>query len=76
MNIDLTELEGVRGVEITRRGDTFEVTVGMDTLEFSPFEKVIQKELELFDEFPGLTFNFNITLADQAEAATSVLHAR
>ena len=73
--IDLSEVDGVRDVDISRNGNVFDVRVAMNTLEFEKFEKVVQKELELFDAFPGLTFNFDISLADQAELAESVLYA-
>jgi hypothetical protein len=75
VTIDLSEIDGVRDVDISRNGNVFEVRVAMNTLEFEKFEKVVQKEIELFDAFPGLTFNFDISLADRAELAESVLYA-
>src|SRR5437773_1922786 len=57
---DIQEIAGVDGVTIRRMGASYQVSVIMGTFAFESYEKVIQKELELFDALPGLDFVFNV----------------
>ncbi len=57
---DIEKMHGVVSVSARRDGDTVNVSVVMDNLEFGPFSAVAQKELEISDKFPGLRFNFDI----------------
>jgi hypothetical protein len=59
--IDLLTLNGVVDVFVRRDGSVLNVHVVLDDLEFSKFEKVIQKELELTEKFPHLRFRFNVS---------------
>lgn len=58
--IDLKDIDGVETVSIAQNGNVVEVTVVLDRLDFSSFQKVTRKEMELFDQFPGLRFEFNV----------------
>ena len=62
-------------MDISRAGDTVDVNVVLEELDFSAFEKVIQKELDLFDSFPELEFRFNVIPAEAIEEVPAILHA-
>lgn len=76
MTSDIEEMPGVVEVRVMRTGDTFDVFVVMENMEFGPFNAVIQKELELYAKFPRYTFNFDLTpvMALEPDPALS-LHA-
>lgn len=61
---DIEGLPLVRRVEIHQSGERYDVRVVMDRLEFSSFERVVQKELALYDNFPALNFSFDIVPLD------------
>jgi hypothetical protein len=69
---DIENIQGVTDVQIRQVNGAMEVNVVLDKLEFSVFEKVIQKELDLFDQFPDLQVRFNVV---PREEETAVLHA-
>ena len=69
---DIENIEGVTDVQIKHVDGALEVNVVLDKLEFSVFEKVIQRELDLFDRFPDLQVRFNVV---PREEETAVLHA-
>ncbi len=60
LNIELSAIKGVRDVDITSTAGGLEVNVVLNELEFSVFEQVIQKELDLFDQSPDLRAHFNV----------------
>ncbi|HYL73330.1 MAG TPA: hypothetical protein VEU96_03950 [Bryobacteraceae bacterium] len=68
---ELQGIEGVGAVRVTQSGNSYFVSVVMDTYEFSNYEKVIQKEMELFDKHASFKFNFNVTFAEQAAVGSS-----
>jgi hypothetical protein len=75
---EIQELAGVVDVKVTRRGDTFDVLVVMENTEFGPFEAVAQKKVNLYEDFPDYTFNFDfITAASlrQEQADMLAYHA-
>lgn len=69
---DIESIQGVTNVQVKRVGGALEVNVVLDKLEFSVFEKVIQKELDLFDKFPEMQVRFNVV---PREEETAILHA-
>jgi len=70
---ELENIQGVTGVEIDRQGDRYYVTVTLQDLEFSVFDKVIEQELALFDKYPNKSFNFDIM--PEYVKASSLLNA-
>jgi hypothetical protein len=66
---DIQEIDGVRDVSVSRTGDTFDVSVIIDSMEFSRFDAVVQKELQLYSEFPQFTFHFDINPSEDTDAA-------
>ena len=75
VTIELEEIVGVRDVKIQRNGNSFSVDVVVADLEFSTYEQVINKEIELFDRFPELSFEFNVMPASALEITPTVLYA-
>ena len=75
LNIELGEIEGVQAVAIKRSGNVVEVNVVLETLEFTSFQKVTQKEIDLFERFPGMDFEFNVVPSAALEETQPVLHA-
>ena len=67
---DIEQIAGVRGVSIKAIDGGLEVYVQLDKLEFSVYERVIQKELDLFDQFPDLKVKFDVApcIARELEA--------
>jgi hypothetical protein len=63
---ELQSIEGVGAVTVTQLGNSYLVNVVMDTYEFSNYDKVIQKEMEMFDKHPSFKFHFDVTFAEQA----------
>ncbi len=61
VKIDLEDINGVQWVDIQRDGNAFSVNVIVDELEFGSFEKITQREIELFDKYPDLSFSFQVT---------------
>jgi len=62
------ELEGMEGVHTVhieswrlRNFDYHLVEVVMQSLEFKTFEKIVQKEIDLFDAYKHDKFRFNIS---------------
>src|SRR4051812_37281048 len=64
---ELDELQAVCGTSVVRTGDHLRVTVILENMEFSRFEAIVQKELELYSRYPGLTFYFDIVAAAELE---------
>jgi hypothetical protein len=75
VTIELEEIAGVRDVKIQRSGNSFSVDVIVADLDFSTYEQVIKKEIELFDRFPELSFEFNVMPASSLEITPTVLYA-
>ena len=76
VNTEIEELPGVHSVAVKRNSQTsFVVDVVMETLEFSTYQKVIEKELDLFDQFPALTFEFNVVPLAAVQGTSPVSHA-
>lgn len=73
--MELEAIDGVRTVAVRKNGDLLNVNVVLDTLEFAAFEKVVQKELELFDTHPDLRVRFNIEPFSPTEDTAPALHA-
>jgi len=65
---EIEDIDGVQGVSIKQAGDSYAVNVVMETIDFDSFQKVVAKELELFDKYPGLRFDFNIDFAQNEES--------
>jgi hypothetical protein len=65
---EIEDIDGVQGVSIKQAGDSYAVNVVMETIDFESFQKVVAKELELFDKYPGLRFDFNIDFAQNEES--------
>lgn len=57
---DIENIQGVADVQIKQIDGALEVNVTLDNLEFSLFEKVMQKELDLYDQFPDMPVRFNV----------------
>jgi hypothetical protein len=76
MTIDLENIDGVGHVDVKELGDSiYSVNVSMATFEFSSYEKVIEKELELMKTIPDSKFNFNVTFAEATSHADLVTNA-
>jgi hypothetical protein len=73
MTGDIEEMAGVVAVTVKRTGDTFDVSVIMENMDFDPFRAVVEKELALDGTYPDLTFNFEI-LPKAALEEASALH--
>jgi hypothetical protein len=69
VKIDLEEINGIRRVEIQRQGNTVDVTVVVDELEFVSFSKITRQEMYLFDHHPELSFDFRVIPAAALENA-------
>ncbi len=65
---EIEDIGGVQGVSIKQAEDSYAVNVVMETIDFESFQKVVAKELELFDKHPGLRFDFNIDFAQNEES--------
>jgi len=63
---ELQEMHGVEGVEVTQSGNSYHVNVVMATYDFASYEKVIQKEMDLFNKHAGFRFSFNVTFSEHA----------
>jgi hypothetical protein len=65
---DIENIQGVVDVRVKQVNGVLEVSVVLENLEFPLFEKVTQKELDLFDQFPDMPVRFNVVpqQADQA----------
>jgi hypothetical protein len=72
---ELEEIVGVHSVQVERNGNDFMVEVTLHSLAFEIFERVIEKEIALFDEFPNLNFRFNIQPASVTEEHSPTFHA-
>lgn len=59
MTHDIEEMPGVVSVTVQRSGDVFDVMVVMEDTNFEQFNTVAQKKVDLYEDFPGHTFNFN-----------------
>jgi hypothetical protein len=68
LKMDLKHIPGVKAFDVTRTADYVRVDVVMETLEFSTFEGVVQKELEYSERFPRHNFQFSISAASEADA--------
>lgn len=75
LKIELEEIDGVRNVAVTRRGNELQVNVVLDTLAFAPFEKITAVEMDVFARFPDLNFEFNVLPAAAFQEITSTPHA-
>ena len=75
MEIEIREIEGVSSVHVVRDDDSIDVNVYLDTFEFDLFDKVVQEELSLTDEFPHIRFSFNIMPKTAIDADSSIRHA-
>jgi hypothetical protein len=74
LTMELKNIPGVRSVAIDRKGNQFDVSVVLETLDFAIFDQVVQREVYLFDEFPEFKFRFSILPADAIDDTLS-LHA-
>jgi hypothetical protein len=61
---EIEKMPGVVSVSAKRTGDTFDISVSMDTMEFEPFDRVVNYKLALYELHPGYVFNFDYQLAD------------
>jgi hypothetical protein len=76
MTNEIEEMPGVVSVAVKRMGDTFDVSVVMENMDFDPFNAVILKKVDLYDKFPDYHFNFELTPADALpKRAMLALHA-
>lgn len=75
MLTDIESLPGVVSVSAKRTGDTFDVSVVMENMDFEPYDAVIRKKVALFDAYPSLTFNFDLMPVDAIEAPAPSSHA-
>jgi hypothetical protein len=71
---ELEKIDGVGAVEINQSGNSYRVNITMDSYDFSKYERVIAKELEMFDKIPGSKFVFNVTFAEHAVLGDSALN--
>jgi len=74
LDIDLSGISGVQEVNITRKIDRLEVTVILNELDFVAFDKVIQKEVELFERFPQLKTRFEVLPAIAVSESPAFVH--
>jgi len=72
---ELKNIEGVAAVDISHVGGSYHVNVTMGTYDFPSYEKVIEKEMEMFDKGPGSKCVFNVSFAEHAAISDSVLNA-
>jgi hypothetical protein len=70
MTSEIEEMPRVIDVSVKRTGDTFDVFVAMENLDFAPFEAVLKKELALYEKYPQYAFNFDI---DSVEPEAALL---
>jgi hypothetical protein len=66
---DIEKIEGVLHAEVSRSGDTFDVSVLIDSMDFPKFDAVVQEELRLYVAFPQFTFHFDINPIENTDAA-------
>jgi hypothetical protein len=71
---ELQNINGVGGVQVVQSGNSYTVNVVMDTYDFSSYEKVIQKEMDMFDQRAGIKVNFNVTFAEHAAIGSPALN--
>lgn len=74
LTMELRNIPGVRNVAVNRSGNNFDVDVLLESLDFSVFDQVVNRELYLFDEFPEFNFRFSILPAVAVDEAPA-LHA-
>jgi hypothetical protein len=72
---EIENIAGVGSVEINQVGDSCQVNVTMETYDFSSYEKVIEKEMQLFDQNHGSKFVFNVTFAERPVSGSSASNA-
>jgi hypothetical protein len=76
MTSEIEDMPGVVSVTVKRAGDTFDVSVVMENMDFDPFNAVVLKKVDLYDKFPDYHFNFELTPADALpKRAMLALHA-
>ena len=68
---DIQDMAGVVDVTVKRTGDTFDVFVVMENMEFEPFDRVVNCKLALYDRYPNYTFHFDYQLEDASPAIAS-----
>jgi len=71
MTGEIEDISGVLDVSVKRTGDTFDVSVTMENMDFEPFDKVVNCKLSLYDRYPNYTFNFDYQLAEISPALAS-----
>jgi hypothetical protein len=71
---EIEDIDGVKRVVVVGDGTDYTVTVRLKEMEFSVFEKVIAKEIELFDQYPNKNFKFDI-LPESMDDPASLLNA-
>jgi hypothetical protein len=72
---EIEDMPGVRSVNVRRtENDGLEVSVLLENLEFSTYERVIQKELDLYDKFPDMPVKFNVDLCVAPEEPALVYY--
>lgn len=75
MEIEIRDIDGVSSVQVARAEGAVDVNVYLDSFEFELFDKVVQKELSLCEEYPEIRFYFNILPKSAMDAEASVRHA-
>ncbi len=69
--IDVKCIPGVADVRVQRSGNTFRVDVILNAFEYEVREKVYSKELQLYNEFPDLDFDFRLIPAAAVDKITA-----
>ena len=72
---DIEQLEGVHSVQITKGNGRIAVNVFLTELDFRYFPALAAKEIELFDSYPGLKFDFNMLPIAAIEEPQLALYA-
>ena len=75
LTMDIEQISGVREVSVKRNGDSLDVCVVIDNMEFALYEKVIQKELDLFEKFPNLQVRFDVVPFIENDESSLTLNA-
>ena len=72
---EIESIQGVGGVVIRQLApDSYEVNVTMETFEFENFQRVVQKELEVFDKLSSSKYVFNISFAEPSVVSSTAVN--
>jgi hypothetical protein len=75
LTMEIKDIVGVSDVSIEPAGEEIQVNVVLREMVFEVFDKVVQKEIELFDRFPEKRFHVSITSEQELRSNIPSVHA-